>query len=279
MEPAGIALRLLTYLQGGLLLGVLLFWSPWTGQMRFAAASLAAAGAVLTAATMLVLAASFSEGGALLDAPTLWMLLTQTAMGWVAIARIAVFVVLIAIMSMGEQRHLASMIAFIAIGSFGWNGHGAMTNGGTGWLHLAGNALHLIAGLSWIGAIAAFLWAAMRPKGVAQDLFADLERFAKTGTILVAVVLATGISNTFFIVGWDGVLGLVDTIYGRVLLMKISLFIVMLGAAATNRFWLSPRLVGSSSFAALRVSLGAELLLGLGVLALVALVGTLDPAS
>lgn len=64
MEQAGITLRLLVYLQSGLLLGILLFWAPWTRQARIAAAGLAKAGMALSTIMMLMLAASFSEGGA-----------------------------------------------------------------------------------------------------------------------------------------------------------------------------------------------------------------------
>ncbi len=238
MELAGIVIRLLVYLQSGLLLGAVLFWASWNGQARFAAVCLAAAGIVLAAITMLILSASFSEEGAFFDAPTLWMLVTQTAIGWAAIARVTAFVLLIVCMLTDAPRHFASMIVFIAVGSLGWNGHGAMTDGGIGLFHLAGNILHLIAGLCWFGAITAFLWAAMRPKRAALALSADLERFAKTGTFLVAILLATGIANTFFIVGWAGLSRLVDTDYGHLLLIKILLFICMLAAAAANRFWL-----------------------------------------
>ncbi len=279
MELAGIALRLLVYLQSGLLLGVLLFWAPRTRQVRHSAVALTAAGITLNVLTMLRLAASFSEGGAFFDAPILWMLLSQTAMGWAAIARTAAYIVLIAFMVKDARRAFASIAALTATGTLCWNGHGVMTDGGMGWVHLVANALHLIAGLSWIGAIAAFLWAAMWPNGSAHALSITLERFAKTGTSLVAILLATGIINTFFIVGWGGMLSFANTIYGRVLLIKICLFAAMLAAAAANRFSLSARLAASSSFGALRISLGAELILGVGVLAFVSLLGTLDPTQ
>lgn len=279
MELAGIALRLLIYLQSGLLLGVLLFGTPWTPQARRVAIGLAVAGIFLSAVTMLMVAASFSEGGAFVDAPTFWMLLRQTSMGWAAIARTATLIALIAIMLKDAPRPFASTFAIIATASLCWNGHGAMTDGGVGWVHLAGNALHLVAGLSWIGAIAAFLWSSMVPRGSVRALSGDLERFATTGMILVAVLLVTGIANTLFVVGWDGLPVLINTTYGRILLIKIMLFAFMLAAAAANRFWLSPRLAASSSFGGLRVSLGAELVLGIGVLALVAQLGTLDPAQ
>jgi putative copper resistance protein D len=53
----------------------------------------------------------------------------------------------------------------------------------------------------------------------------------------------------------------------------------MLAAAAANRFWLTPRMIASPSLAAVRTSLGAELILGIAVLAIVAWLGTLDPVQ
>lgn len=149
-------------------------------------------------------------------------------MGWAAVARAAAYIVLIAIMLTDAPRPIASITAIFATGSLCWNGHGAMTDGGVGWVHLAGNAVHLVAGLSWIGAIAAFLWAALRPQGAAAELSNDLDQFAKTGTVFVVILLITGIANTSFIVGWDGIAELVDTAYGRILFIKLSLFVAML---------------------------------------------------
>jgi copper resistance protein D len=279
MDPAGIALRLLVYLDGALLLGKLLFSASWTRQMRLATAVFAAVGIMLTTVSMLRLAASFSDSAAFFDMPTLQMLLTETAMGWAAIARITALLAVFALALTSAKRVFPILFAIMAVVLLSWNGHGAMTDNALGWLHLIGNALHLLAGLGWFGAIAAFLWAAMLSHGSSRDLAVRLERFAGVGTVLVAVLLATGIANTLFIVGSNALPTLMETTYGRLLAIKIGLFAFMLAAAAANRFWLTPRMVASPSLAAVRTSLGAELILGIGVLAIVAWLGTLDPAQ
>ncbi|MFZ1367119.1 copper homeostasis membrane protein CopD [Sphingorhabdus sp.] len=278
MEPAGIALRLLVYLDTALLLGILLFSASWTRQVRLATAVFAAVGMVLTTLTMLRLAASFSDRAAFFDIPTLQLLLTETAMGWAAIARLAALLAVAVLALSSAKRFYTILFALIASVSLSWNGHGAMTDQALGWLHLAGNALHLLAGLGWIGALAAFLWAATLSKGSPHDLAVSLERFAGVGTVFVAVLLATGIANTLFIVGANALPTLLETTYGRLLLTKIGLFAAMLAAAAANRLWLTPRLIASPSLTAVRTSLGAELLLGIAVLAIVAWLGTLDPS-
>jgi copper resistance protein D len=279
MDPAGIGLRLLVYLDSGLMLGILLFAASWTRQVRLATAVFGAVGIALTTVSTLRLAASFSDSAAFFDMPTLQMLLTETAMGWAAIARITALLAVITLALIGAKRIYLILFAIIGISLLSWNGHGAMTDNALGWFHLIGNALHLLAGLGWIGAIGAFLWVATLSQESSRDLAVRLERFAGVGTAFVAVLLATGIANTLFIVGLNALPTLLETTYGSLLLMKIALFAFMLAAAAANRFWLTPRMVASPSLAAVRTSLSAELILGIGVLAIVAWLGTLDPAQ
>jgi copper resistance protein D len=279
MDPASVALRLLVYLQGGLLLAMLLFAQPWTVSARRAAAGIALAGVGLCLASLTLLTAAFAENGSPFDAAAFQMIATETAAGWAAIARIAALIAVMVTTLASSHRLIASIFGVIAVGTLAWSGHGAMTEDAMGWVHLGGDVLHLVAGLGWIGAVAAFLWAAFRASEAAPDLQIRLERFATTGTIFVALLLITGIANTLFIVDWNGLPGLIATTYGKLLLLKIALFAAMLAIAATNRFWLTPRLAASRSSNALRISLGTELLLGVGILALVARLGTLDPAQ
>jgi copper resistance protein D len=279
MDAASITLRLLVYIQSALLLAVLLFAQPWTRHARRAATGIALAGMGLCLLSIALLASSFAESGSLFDLPAIRMIVLETAAGWAAIARITALIAVAVLVRSDRHRLLAAAFAITATATLAWNGHGAMTEGPLGWLHLGGNALHLVAGLGWIGAVAAFLSTACPAASATPDLQGRLERFATTGTILVALLLLTGIANTLFIVGWDGMTGLAKTTYGRLLLAKIILFAAMLTAAAANRFGLTPRLAKSDSLGALRVSLSIELLLGAGVLALAAWLGTLDPAS
>ncbi len=279
MDAASIALRLLVYFQSGLLLAVLLFAQPWTLHARRVAKGMALAGIGLCLLSILLLASGFAESGSLFDLPAIRMIVLETAAGWAAVARIAALIAVAVLVRSDRHRILAAAFTITATTTLAWNGHGAMTEGPLGWLHLGGNALHLVAGLGWVGAIAAFLWAACRSAKADLDLQVRLERFATTGTILVALLLVTGIANTLFIVGWDGMTDLTATTYGKLLVTKILLFTAMLAAAAANRFWLTPRLTALAPFGALRASLGAELLLGVAVLGLVAWLGTLDPAQ
>jgi putative copper resistance protein D len=95
----------------------------------------------------------------------------------------------------------------------------------------------------------------------------------------VTVLLAGGVVNTWFLAGT--VPALVGTGYGRLLLAKIGLFIAMLIVAAVNLLRLTPRLAAGGAVlrtvGRLRTNAGIETALGLGVIAIVSVLGTVPP--
>jgi len=89
--------------------------------------------------------------------------------------------------------------------------------------------------------------------------------------------------NYLFIVG-PSITGLLDSTYGQLLALKLTLFAVMLVFAALNRFHLSPllenaRQTGEHRVAvnALRRSMILEFSVAVVILGLVAWLGTLSP--
>jgi copper resistance protein D len=72
---------------------------------------------------------------------------------------------------------------------------------------------------------------------VAADI---TRRFSAFGVLIVGVLLLTGLSNTWFLVG--SLPRLLGTRYGQLLLLKIVLVIAMVAVAAVNRLVLMPRL-------------------------------------
>jgi putative copper resistance protein D len=104
------------------------------------------------------------------------------------------------------------------------------------------------------------------------------QRFSIMGIISVAVLSASGVINAYVLVG--SFHGLIVTQYGKLLLLKLVVFALMLTLAMTNRFWLTPRL-GLSGTGALRwlsCNSAIEFALGLAVFAIVGMLGTLHPA-
>lgn len=119
-------------------------------------------------------------------------------------------------------------------------------------------------------------------------LHCALRGFAGVGSVLVAVLVASGLVNSWFLVGPTRIPDLWTTPYGQLLSLKLGLFAGMLLLAAVNRFRLTPALAaavngpGRSTHAALkslRRSLMVETALAGLVVGLVAWLGTLAPVS
>ena len=110
-----------------------------------------------------------------------------------------------------------------------------------------------------------------------------LSRFSGMGYVAVAVLIASGSINSWFLIG--SLPHLIDTSYGQLLLSKLGLFGLMLLLALSNRFRLVPAIAQSKTvtgserlLARLRRQVGAELVLALFVVGIVSVLGTLSPA-
>ena len=182
----------------------------------------------------------------------------------------------------------AALIAAALLGALASAGHGASTPGAIGDVQLTGDVLHLIASGVWVGGLLPFavtLAHARRqgPAGFALAYHATA-RFSLLALVGVVVLLCTGIVNTYVLAG--SVPALLGTPYGRLLIVKISLFVAMVCVAAINRRRLTPALMNAGAIigAAPQVMrpLGRNSLiewtLGLGVIVAVAVLGTMTPA-
>ncbi len=93
-----------------------------------------------------------------------------------------------------------------------------------------------------------------------------LDGFARIGTIVVAVIVASGLANAWLLVGPSGLGALPrHTLWAVASSPKLALFAAMLGCAAMNRYRLAPMLSARiaqsdhrSAIVALRVSLALE---------------------
>jgi len=183
-------------------------------------------------------------------------------------------------------RGCAVAISLALIAAIAWTGHAGSTVGELGILHLAADAFHLVAAAAWIGGLASLvllLSVAMRDQTHAGVSFARdaTQRFSTMGIAIVVTVFATGLVNTWILVG--SLQALVATGYGQLVMLKVALFAAMLSFAAANRFWLTPRLaLSSASKIAVQRRLvrnsTIEIALALMILAIVGVLGTLQPA-
>ncbi|MCL8024494.1 copper resistance CopC/CopD family protein [Nocardioides bruguierae] len=138
---------------------------------------------------------------------------------------------------------------------------------------IAADAVHLLAGAAWLGGLVALVLALSVPDE--QDEAATvLGRFSVLAGGLLALVAVTGTLGAWLTVdGWSALLG---TAWGRVLLVKVAVVVVVVALAAWNRGVLVPRLRaasrrerGARTRPVLRVAL-AEAALLVGVLGLTA---------
>src|SRR5229473_5358612 len=231
---------------------------------------------------------SFGEA---MTSDVLSTVLNETQFGLVSKVRFVLAVILAACLAyerFAQARWLALGSALGFIAAVAWTGHAASTLGELGNLHLTADALHLIAAAAWIGGLvplALLLAAGRRNQGLAWASLARCaaQRFSTLGIVGVGTLLATGIVNAWILVG--SIHALIVTGYGQLLLVKLVVFAIMLGFAATNRFWLTPQLALSSEndpqLEALRQltrNSVAEIALGLTIFAIVGVLGTLHPA-
>lgn len=227
------------------------------------------------------------------DRATVQSLLDETALGLALKVRLAALVAAIILALAASLWRLSSstaqaLVSGVALATLAWSGHGAATDGTVGWVHLAADILHLIAASIWIGALAGFLWMLFRPGsgevGKARQTCRVLADFATLGSTLVMVLLLTGLANAYFILRDGDPWAALAAPYGQFLALKIILFVGMLALAAVNRFRLTPSLIAAverrdpeRTLKPLRRSIVLEFGLGIGILILVAWLGTLAP--
>ena len=218
--------------------------------------------------------------------------LTQTAFGDAWVLRLEMASLLAVLLLLPKPNPgfalatdvICAMLAFGLAASLAWAGHAAATEGLDGTIHLASDALHLVAAGAWLGALwplAILLGAACRDGDPMSAAVAHqaTRRFSILGMISVAAILATGVVNTYEILG--PLAFSIGTDYNRLLLAKIGLFFAMLAIAAVNRRRLTPLLSDQRNhrraMRQLRWNSLAEAGLGLLILAIVAVLGRIAP--
>ncbi|HEY0622273.1 copper homeostasis membrane protein CopD [Sphingomonas sp.] len=301
MDWAGIGIRFALYLDLMLATGLAVFAIANSRAaagltVRTLVVVLGLLGLLLSVCGLLLLAAGMlGLSVAEVDVETLQMVLSGTSVGAAWTMRMAALVVATgAAFLIGRASGALPVCAsalVIAVATLAWSGHGAMNEGTAGWLHLVADIAHLLAAAMWTGALFALVLLVARPVQRVDAAHLELTQgalhgFATMGTIIVAVIVVTGLANILLVVGPAAFPPLPFTLYGQLLLAKLALFVVMLALAAANRFRLTPTLSVAMAdgdhrraMAALRRSLAVETGCAVAILALVAWLGTLEPTG
>jgi len=228
-----------------------------------------------------------------LDFDTQWSVLSDTGFGQVWAARVAVMLAVMAVSWPSDEAIfrprlsiLLAILAAILLVSLAGVGHTQAEEGARAIVHVTSDAVHLLAAGAWLSGLLplGLVVASCQTQQLSNaDAVLVLSRFSGMAYLAVAALVASGVINGFFLVG--SLSALFGTSYGELLLSKLGLFGLMLCLAASNRFWLVPALamkpaagVSDLVLTRLRRHIQAEQILGILVVAVVSLLGTLAPA-
>jgi putative copper export protein len=190
----------------------------------------------------------------------------DTQFGHVVLARLACLA-----MALLTQGWFGLITAAAAAALLAFAGHAAATGGALGGALIASEVVHMLAAGAWLGGLAPLVLALSRAAPSAQ---AALGRaFTPLGFVCVVALIGTGLFQAGILTDDFSVLFTSD--YGRMLLVKLSLFTVLLSLAFTNRWWLVPRLPQSNRV--LQMSVVVETCLGLAVVLAASRLASLAP--
>ena len=254
---------------------------------------------VVTGAAWLVLLAQsmsdspleevFSEG-------ILWTVLLETGFGrdWLARFVLACFLAGLLVPFLSAQpfkpvwiKVVVAALAATLVGTLAWAGHAVGGPGIEAIIHPAADFLHLVAAAAWVGMLlplALVLAAAGRDTASVSIARTATVRFSTIGIASVGTLLVMGSINTWYLAG--SLQALTDTDYGRLLLTKVALFLVMVAIAAINRLHYTPRLAQvATAFATqealrhLRRNTAIEVVLAAIIICIVAVLGVTPHGS
>jgi copper transport protein len=186
-----------------------------------------------------------------------------------------------------ELAVIASLLGFLAI-TPALSGHASTQD--PSWLLIPTDLLHVLAMSVWVGGLVVLLVAvpaatrALEPADRTRLLAAVLMRFSPMAFTAVIVIVATGLVQSYVHV--RSISNLTDTAFGRAVLIKMGLMVLLIGLGAYNQRGLLPRLRqlargGQSPYRAgiaLRRSIRAEVALLVGVLGVTAALVSYAPA-
>jgi putative copper resistance protein D len=231
------------------------------------------------------------------DREVLWTVLNETTFGRVWTARLVLSIIMVGLFwnrfvsKFGRGRDLVTpVLAAVLLISLAGMGHAQIEEGVEGIIHVVSDAAHLLAAGAWLGGLVPLVYILLLHGGESgsvqrSDLNEILLRFSGMGYVAVAALIGSGLVNSWFLIG--NIVGLLATPYGQLLIVKLFLFAGMLVLAVSNRFWLVPSLTegrdddrnGSTAWIGkLRNHVLGEQFLGLALLLVVSILGTMRPA-
>ena len=218
----------------------------------------------------------------------LMRVMAATEFGHVWLLRVVLLMLVLALMvslpapALHARRRLACglIIVAVTVASLALSSHAAAQTGSAKLIALVSDASHLVAASAWLGALLPFSIALLTTPSISAS-YVLARRFSWLGIVSVALIVASGVWNSSYLVGsWAALFG---TDYGRSLLLKLALFACMLMLAVANRRMTATLATvnGDAIRAQRRIARNAviEATLGAGVLVIVGVLGVSVPGA
>jgi putative copper resistance protein D len=184
----------------------------------------------------------------------------------------------------GGMTRIGLLLTGALSASLAWAGHGQ--DGNRPEWHLLADSIHILIGGIWPAGLIPFTLLFLKLRRCAEPgkwaAIARLtRRFSAVNLTSVAILAGTGVVNTLYML--DAPSDLVSNDYGKTLLAKIILFVLMVGLGALNLLRWKPRLSGEyddrtpAAANRLQLNVAIEGTLSLIVLILVGFLGILMP--
>jgi putative copper resistance protein D len=173
------------------------------------------------------------------------------------------------------------LVSVVLLISLAWISHAAAATVRP--FGVSGDMLHLCAAGFWIGGLVPltiFLARVRASFSLGETVVRVVRRFSTLSLCCVSVLVVSGISNSWLLVG--SIHAVFTTPYGRLLLVKLTLFAILIAIGARNRFLIKAKPLkapaGRNVLSQLRRNVICEAWLGFAVLAIVAWLGVTPPA-
>ena len=223
------------------------------------------------AATLLLVAytIAWSIGVAGGLGPTVDAVMTATATtpGALEVARIALTVIALWALGLARRPALAALFAMVAVLITGASGHPAVT---LPYWTIPAKAIHLLAAATWLGGL---LWIVSAERH-GERYVQGTRHVSSYAFLSVIVVVATGLVQSALFL--PSVRALYESTYGRLVLLKVAGFVVLVMFGAYHRR-IVPRMETTMARRHLRRSVRVEIAVMVIVAALGGLLATVAP--
>ena len=215
--------------------------------------------------------------GEALSLGLLWEALTGTRTGsiWLVRLGLGLLTALVVTLAVRQRRLLgwwvAAVLGAAMLVTLAQQSHAAVEGG----IALLASWLHVVGAAFWMGGLIGFPIVllgplrALEPDERLKLRVQTVRRFSRVATVAVIVIVATGIYATVLQI--PSLAGLVGTSYGRALIMKLGLMVLLLATGGINLID-----KGRGPFGRM---VGAELVLAIGIFIAAGFLTSLPPAE